>query len=509
MKFEKQIKEHQERTEKVLQMGGEEKLKKRHEQGVLNARERVDHVLDPGTFRESGRFAASYIPEIREKTPADGKIAGFGNINKRKVGVVANDFTVMAASSSRTNNKKMGHIKAVCKKRGLPLVLLGESTGSRMPDVMGAEGIGASSSNTQYLRTRETPWVSALMGNCFGSSAWYASLSDFMVMTKGSIMAVASPRLTALATGEKEDLQLGGAKMHSEVTGMADLVVGTDEEALEAVRTFLSYLPSHHNEAPPVMPVPEDSDEAVKNILDIIPESPKSVYDVKKIIKAVVDKDSFFELKAKFGKTIVTALTRINGKSVGVIANNPMIKGGAIDADSCEKVVSFLILCDSYNIPIVFMVDQPGFLIGMEGEKKKMPGKVMNWMNALSLVTVPKISIIMRKSYGAAFLNMGGGGNADEVATWWSSSVSFMDPATAVSIVYGVTEENDPERFNEILQEMSKGTSPYDMAAIYNTQNVIDPRETREYLIDTLEVHQLRLENGVGEHLLRTWPTTI
>lgn len=508
MKFEKEKLEHKKRTKKALAMGGEEKLAKLKKAGILNARERIDLLFDKGTFFESGLFATSVMKDKRDETPADGKVAGFGQINGREVAVVSNDFTVMGASSSATNSKKMGHMKHVAQTRGIPLVFLGESTGARMPDIMGAEGMGGNNPN-QYRRTRETPWVSAVLGHAYGSSSWYAAMSDFNVMKKGAIMAVSSPRLASLATREQVDPEeLGGWKMHAETTGIADVVVDTDEEAIEVIQKFLSYLPSHHNEAPPVVEVPDGSDEAVKNILDLIPESSKSVYNVKKVIEAIIDKDSFFEIKARFGKSIVTSLSRINGQSVGIIANNPLIKGGAIDADAVDKVTSFLVLCDSYNIPIVFLVDQPGFLIGIEAEKRRMPGKVMNWMNALALCTVPKISIYLRKNYGQAFLNMGGGGNAHEVAAWWTSETSFMDPGSAVGIVHGISPESDAEKYNELLQEMQKGTSAYDSAAVYNIQNVIEPHETRDYLIRTLNIHQLRLSNGVGEHILSVWPTT-
>ncbi len=509
MAFEEYIAEFERRKAKAMGMGGPEKLARRKASGIMNARERIDYLIDQGTFLESGLFGTSIFPAMREKSPADGKIAGFGKINGREIGISSNDFTVMGASSSQVNGKKIGHIKDVATKRGLPLVFLGESTGARMPDVMGATSMGSSSKPTQYLRMRETPWVSAVLGHCFGSSAWYASMSDFVVMRKGSVMAVSSPRLIALATREEVDPEvLGGWKLHAETTGLIDLAVDTDEEALDAVKKYLSYMPGHHNEAPPRMPVPAGSDEAVKNILDLVPESQSKVYDVRKVIGAVMDRESFFELKAKFGRTIVTGLARLDGRTVGVIANNPLYKGGAVDADACDKVVSFLVQCDSFNIPIILLVDQPGFLIGVEAEKKRIPGKIMNWMNALSLCTVPKISIVMRKNYGQAFLNMGGGGNADEVAAWWTADISFMDPASGVAIVFGVNRQDDPERFQQCLKEMKRDTSAYDFAAVYGAQTVIDPRDTRSYLARILECHVNRLTNGVSSHLMRTWPTS-
>ena len=509
MMFEAAINQHQERLLKALAMGGAEKLQERAQQGVLNARQRIDRLVDDQSFHEMGLFATSIRPEMRERSPGDGKLAGFGRIGGRDVAVVSNDFTVMGASSSTVNSAKIGHVKRIATQRGLPMVFLGESTGARMPDVMGAAGVGSGDRPTQYRRMRETPWVSAVLGHCYGSSSWYAALADFVVMRKGAITAVSSVKLTSRAINEAVDPEaLGGWKLHTEVTGMVDLAVDTDEQALEAVQKFLSYLPSHHNEAPPVHPVPEGSGEQGQRILDILPQSRTQVYDVRKILALIYDKDSVFELKPRFGRSIVTALARLNGRSVGIVASNPIYKGGAIDPQSCEKVVSFLVLCDSFNIPLVFMADQPGFLIGVEGERQGAIGRVMNWMNAMSLVSVPKISVVMRKTYGQAVLNMGGGGNADEVINWFTAEVNFMDPRSAVSIVHGVEPQDDPERYAQLLDEMTKGTTAYDAAAVYAAHSVIHPAQTRAHLIRSLEVHQLRLSGGVGEHLMRTWPTS-
>jgi methylmalonyl-CoA decarboxylase subunit alpha len=509
MAFEKQKAEFEARRAKALSMGGEHKLAERKAQGVLNARERIAVLADEGTFLESGLFAVSRRPEAREKSPADGKVTGYAKIDGREVAIVSNDFTVMGASSSEVNTSKVGHVKKVATTRGLPMVFLGESTGARMPDVMGAASIAAGDRPTQYLRMRETPWVAAVLGHCYGSSSWYAALADFTVMRKGAITAVSSVKLTSMAITEKVDPEeLGGWKMHSEVTGMVDLVADTDEEALAAIRRFLSYLPSHHMEPPPVQPVPPGSGQDAHRILEILPEARAKVYDVRKILNLIYDAGSVFELKPRFGRSIVTALARLDGKSVGIVASNPFYKGGAIDPDSCRKVTSFLVLCDSFNIPLIFMVDQPGFLIGVEGERQGAISKVMNWMNAISLVSVPKISVVMRKTYGQAVLNMGGAGNADSVVAWYTAELNFMDPRHAVTIVHGVTEQDDPQRYQELLAEMTKGTSAYDAAAGNNLHAVIDPVDTRDYLIRLLDVHRMRMSGGVGKHLMRTWPTS-
>lgn len=509
MPFENEKAEFEARRARALAMGGERKLAERKAQGILNARERIAALADDGTFFEEGLFAVSSRPEARDKSPADGKVTGYAKVDGREVAIVSNDFTVMGASSSEVNTSKVGHVKKVATARGLPMIFLGESTGARMPDVMGAAAIMGGDRPTQYLRMRETPWVAAVLGHCYGSSSWYAALADFTVMRKGAITAVSSVKLTSMAITEQVDPEdLGGWKMHTEVTGMVDVAVGTDEEALAAVRRFLSYLPSHHMEAPPVHPVPPESGQEAHRILDILPESRTKVYDVRKILNLIYDAGSIFELKPRFGRGVVTALARLDGKSVGIVANNPFYKGGAIDPDSCRKVTSFLVLCDSFNIPIIFMVDQPGFLIGVEGERAGAIGRVMNWMNAISLVTVPKISVNMRKSYGQAVLNMGGAGNADSVVAWYTAELNFMDPRHAVTIVHGVTQQDDPERYRALLAEMAKDTSAFDAAAGNAVHAVIDPVDTRSTLIRLLDVHWLRLSNGVGKHLMRTWPTS-
>ncbi len=500
--------EFREKEAQALAMGGERKLGLRAEQGVLNARSRVDLLLDEDSFVESGRFAvSSFSEEAAAKTPADGKIAGYGKIAGRWCAVVSNDFTVMGASSSLTNAKKIAHMKRQAAKRGMPMIFLGESSGARLPDTMGARGMGLGLGNdpTQYQRKRETPWAAAVLGQCYGSSFLYTCCSDFSVMRKGAVMAVSSPRLIEMATNEKIDpQQLGGWKVHVDGTGLIDKVVETDEEALQAIKSFLSYLPSSNKEAPPVHDVPAGSGEGMKDILSFLPETRTRVYDMRKIIKTIVDKDSFFELKERFGKVVVTALARIDGHTVGIYANNPINKGGVLDVDACDKIQSFLVLCDSFNIPIVSLVDTPGFVIGAEAERRKATGKIVNFMNALQLVTVPKISIIIRKSYGQAFLNMGGGRNSDEVVAWPTAEVSFMTPRFAANIAYGLTPED--EGFDDAMVKMDRENNVWEMAAVYAIQDVIRPQDTREYLKRVLSAH--RADGAIGDHELRNWPTS-
>lgn len=500
---------HARRRDAALAMGGAEKLKKRADAGELNARERVDLLFDERSFAESGLFATSPVDADKDRTPADGKVTGTGDIDGRRAATIAYDFTVKGASSSSVSNKKMQHMKGLAARTGMPLVYLAESTGVRMPDVMGGAGLGAADDRDRFLRRRESPWVSAVFGHAFGSAAWHTVSSDFAVFRKGSVMAVSSPLLVSRATGREVDREeLGGWRMHAEVTGIADAVADTDEEAVEYVRRFLSYLPSHNGQAPPMAPVAEGSGERGHELDTVVPKSSSQVYDVRKVIEIIADVDSVFPIKSRYGKSLVTCLARIGGQPVGVIANNPIFKGGAIDTAACDKATSFLVLCDSYNIPVVHLVDQPGFLIGPEAERNKVIGKVINWMNALSQVTVPKVTVMMRKNYGQAYVNMGGAFTADATAAWWSAEVSFMDPRSAVSVVHGIEPDDDPERYDRHLREMARESTAYDVARVYGVQDVIAPADTRSFIRTALRDNALARTAGVGEHLLSNWPTS-
>lgn len=508
-KFENEMKEHRQRSESALAMGGPAKLKRRQEAGLLNARERVECLLDPGSWRESGLFATSTVPALADETPADGKVTGYGRVEGRPVGVVAYDFTVKGSSSSFSNNRKMTHIKDVAKRRGFPVIFMGESTGVRMPDIMGGRGMGMMSDETRFLRFRESPWVSGIFGFAFGSAAWHACASDFNVMRKGGVMAVSSSKLVRMATGQDIDPEdLGGWTVHARITGFADAVADSDEEAIGLMRRFLSYLPSNSSLPAPLAEVPDGSGDQADKLLDIIPDSPSQVYDARDVIKCVVDSGSFFELKQHFARNATTGLARIDGRPVGVVANNPKFKIGALDANACDKITSLIVLCDSFNLPLVFFVDQPGFLVGAEAEKQGIAGKVINWMNAISLCTVPRLTVIMRKSYGQAYVNMAAGGLGDEIAAWWTADVSFMSPHSAAKIVYGVDREEDPEEYDARLVEMARDNSPYSLAAVYGAQEVIDPRETRDFLTSMLFVHEQRNGGFVGKHFMATWPSS-
>ncbi|MCP4023433.1 MAG: carboxyl transferase [Desulfobacteraceae bacterium] len=514
MPFEKELAIFAEKKKHAMGMGKKESIQRQHAKGRYTARERIDHLLDPGTFFEVGMFAHSDMPGMEENSPCDSKITGFGKISNRRVAVLANDFTVMAATSSRIAGRKEGELKQYATCKGIPIIYLGEAGGARMPDIMGSKGLSSFGGNgfDTYLkimsRVRQTPMVTAVLGECYGMPTWMACLSDFVVQVKGTAMGVSGPRVLEMALGETvTDEELGGYRIHSEITGMIDRVAENEDQCFKIIQDYLSYLPSHNSQLPPVFRVPDGSGDKMGQILDFLPEKRSRTYDMLQVLNCIVDRETIFEIKPEFGKSVITALARINGKSVGIVANQPLFLAGAMDTDGIDKVTGFLCHCDSYNIPLLFFHDIPGFLVGKEAERNRVSARVMNYMNALGLVSVPKISVIIRKTFGMAFWNMCGSGcGTDFLVAWPNAEISFVDPVIAANVVYG-GKTVDPAEKQELIQSMVDDASPYGAAGLFNIHDVIEPEKTREYIIEALEIAQDTVTKGISEHKLANWPT--
>ncbi len=510
---EKLVEELKEKKMRALQMGGAEKVKRKHDSGWLTARERIDRLLDPDSFFEMGMLAHSDIPGMEDKTPADSLIMGYGKINGRRVAVIANDFTVLASTNARTNLKKVLQFKEQVKNQyQIPLIWLGEAGGARMPDCQGSKevcslgGGGVATCMPEFTNFRKQPFIFAAMGECFGVADFQASIADFVVQVKGSAIAVSGPRALTRAIGQSDSAQdIGGWEIHSKITGMADQVAENEEECFRIIKEYLDYMPNNNSELAPTKEVPPDSGEKMENILKYLPEKRTRGYDMHRIVECIVDGGNIFELKPEFGKMLITCLARVNGEVVGFIANNPIYKAGAMDTDALEKMTSFFCLCDSYNIPLIFLHDTPGHLVGKEAELKRVGSRVVNALQALYQVTVPKISIVIRKSYGQAALNMcGAGAGADFSVAWPTAEIGFMDPLIAADVVYGKLSEE--ERKKEV-DKMLGDNSPYPAAGSYYLQDVIEPRETRNYIIKVLNIIRDSKEKGISKHYLANWPT--
>ncbi|MBW2559537.1 MAG: carboxyl transferase [Deltaproteobacteria bacterium] len=511
MPFEELIQEMMLKKDKSRAQGGPEKIKKQHDKGRLTARERVEKLLDEGSFLELGALCTSDIPGMEEKTPADGLILGYGCINGRRVGIFANDFTVLAGSSAMINNKKMGIFKKQLYEYGMPMIWLGEAGGQRIPDIQDSgrillHGVGDDSARFGYSHLRQVPYVMAAMGDCHGVPDWQAVLADFTLMVKGASISVSGPRALARAIGQQYTAEeMGGWKIHAESTGMADQIAEDDNDCLLIIRKYLDYMPSNNRELPPTRPIPPGSEERMEKILDIMPERRRRSYDMHKIIECVVDGGEYLEFKPNFGAMLITCLARIGGETVGLIASNPIVNAGATDTDALEKSTSFMCHCDSFNIPLIFFVDTPGHLTGKGAELKRVGARVTNNLQALFQVTVPKITVLIRKGYGQALVNMcAAGTGTDFMVAWPTAEISFMDPEIGADIVLGNLPE---EERRKLVGEMMADSSPFPAANTYGIQDVIHPAETRDYLIKVLGIIRDSKGKGIGKHLLSGWPT--
>jgi len=512
MAFEETLNHLSEKKKAALQMGGTAKIEKHHAKGKYTARERIAMLVDPDSFLEFGLLACSDMPGMEKKTPADSLICGYGLVDGRRVGVVANDFTVLASTNARINLKKMLQFKTQVKKNRVPLIWLGEAGGARMPDCQGSKNIctlGGGGTNTlfaEYTHFRQIPFVMAAMGECYGVPDFEAMLADCVIQVKGSVLSISGPRALNRAIGQSfTGEEMGGWEIHDKITGIADKVAEQEEECLDLIKAFLSYMPTHNGERPPRKAVPEGSGSNMDTILDLLPEKRTRAYDMHNIINCMVDKGQVFEVKPNFGKMLITCLARIDGEVVGFIANNPLHNVGAMDTDGLEKHTSFLCLCDSFNIPIIFLHDTPGHMVGKEAEEKRVGSKVVNNLQALCQVTVPKIAIVIRKSYGQAAVNMCGPGiGPDYFVSWPTGELGFMEPTIAADVVFGSLAQ---EERGKMLDLMVSDSSAYPAAQDYFLQDIIDPRHTRKYLTDILSIVRDSDGSGVGEHRLANWPT--
>lgn len=488
------------RREQALAMGGRERVARHHASGRLTARERIELLLDEGSWCELGLLAE---PELRrdELAAADAVLTGFGRIAGRKVAVIAVDATVLAGTTSPINMRKQNRIAEWAGRRGLPLICLADNDGGRLPDILGWRFSTVAFDFSTFLQSPsgwpEIPRITAVLGASFGDSSLHSAMGHFVVMKRDTAIALSGPPVIRGAIGEDVSAdELGGPAVAAEVNGIAHMVVDTEQQAIDALARFLSYLPDSAAlpapEAVPVSPV-RDPEE----LLTLVPRQPRRGYDMRKVLEAIVDGDSLLPWADRFGRSVICALARVEGHAVGVVASQPMQRAGVMDVPALAKEAAFADLCDTFNLPLVFLQDVPGLMIGTEAERGGILRGYERVVTRLARAKVPKIATIVRKAYGGGHIALGGRPvNPDLLLAWPGAEMGFMAPSTGVRTVYrrrldAVRADQGVDAHDALVAELeaewATESEPWEAARNVILDDVIDPRTTRRMIAEGIE----------------------
>ena len=484
--------------EKMLKGGQEKYHKKNKEQGKLFVRKRLELLFDDGIQLEDSAFANI----LAEDLPADGVVTCMGKIHGRTVCVMANDSTVKAGSWGTRTVEKIIRIQETAEKMSVPILYLVDSAGARITDQIemfpGRRGAGRIFYN-QVKLSGKVPQICLLFGPSAAGGAYIPAFCDVVVMVEGNAsMYLGSPRMAEMVIGEKVDLEtMGGAKMHCSISGCGDVLAKTEEEAIAYVRNYLTYFPNNFMERPKTYePKPPAIFE--KSITEIIPENQNKPFNMYELIDRIVDEGSFCEIKKLFAPEIITGLGRINGQSIGIIANQPRVKGGVLFHDSADKAAKFISLCDAFHIPLIFLADVPGFMIGTQVEKQGIIRHGAKMIYAMSEATVPKISVIVRKAYGAGLYAMAGPAfEPDACIALNSAQIAVMGPEAAINAVYAnkiatLSKEEQAQFIQEKRKEYQREIDIYRLASEMIIDEVIEPNELRKTLEQRLHMYQTK-----------------
>jgi acetyl-CoA carboxylase carboxyltransferase component len=498
------IKKHREIKEKALLGGGKERIEKQHEKGKYTARERIEKITDPGSFEETGTLAETISTDFgmdKNRFPGDGVVIGYGEIDARRVSIIASDATVLAGSGQSTHVRKLVEAITNAGRYGIPLIQLMDSSGGRVQEGFGHISFSGSTFNSHTMISGVVPQITAILGRCAGGTVYGAALTDFVIMVEGiGEMYITGPKVIKRVTGEDISFEeLGGARVHNQISGCADFRVKTEDECFELIRKLLSYLPSNYFEKPPAREPKEDSplDDEIERI---VPSDPKKTYDMRDVILRIVDDQNFLEVKKEFAKNAIIGFARLGGKPVGIIANQPKIFAGSITVDSSEKTARFIRFCDAFNIPIISLVDTPGYLPGAKQEHMGIIRRGAKLLYAFCEATVPKISVVIRKAYGGALFAMGGmkEHGIDLVLAWPLAEFAVMGAEEAVEFLYKDElshAANREEMKGKVLEEYNeKYANPYYVARRMVIHDVIEPRETRKKIIAGLKYFEGKKE---------------
>jgi acetyl-CoA carboxylase carboxyltransferase component len=493
------------RRQEFLGMGGSDRVQKQHADGKLSVRERLDLLFDEGSFTEFSLLAhhQSAAPSMQGKsTPADGCVCGVGEVGGRRVVVIAYDFTVMAGSIGMVGELKATRMRELALRERIPVVWLIDSAGARIQEAAGSMFARTGDLfREQVHMSGVVPQVAAMMGPGAAGTAYIPGLADFVPMVKGtSHMALGGPPLVKAAVGEDVTAEeMGGSAVHTRVSGVADLEVADDEECLRMVRTYLGYFPSSNLERPPVLPVSDPGDRRCEELYDLVPANPRRAYDVRKVIRVLVDDGDFFPMKPEWARNLVTGFGRFAGRPAGIVANQPMFLGGALDVNAADKAARFVWLCDAFGIPLVFLMDCPGFLVGSAVEKQGIIRHGAKMLFAVAEATVPKVTVVTRKGYGAGYYVMNGRAyEPDLIVGWPTAEISVMGPEGAVNIIFrkqieaaGDREAQDAAR-DQMVSMVREQINAYIAAGWSFLDDLIDPADTRSAIVRGLELSETK-----------------
>jgi acetyl-CoA carboxylase carboxyltransferase component len=494
------------RLEEIRKMGGDERVAKQRSRGKMTARERIASFFDGGTFFEIGahgtQMGLAAGPDGKDKPPADAVVTAFGKVDGRMVCAAAYDFTVKGGSIGYTGEEKVTRLRSMALKGRWPMVWFIDSAGARIdpgsshPDMISLFAGTGHLFREQVHMSGVVPQVAAMVGPGAAGTAYIPGLADYVPMVKNiGSMALAGPALVKAVTGQEiTEQELGGSKVHSDVSGVGDGEFENDAAALAAVKKYLSYLPSSCDEAPPDLPVTDPIDRREESLLDLLPESTRKPYDMYKLIKAIVDHGEIFDIKPRFARSIITCFARIGGKSVGVVANQPNYLGGILDVDSSDKAARFMQVCDAFNVPLVFLQDVPGFMVGSKVEHAGIIRHGAKMLHVMAAATVPKITVVVRKAYGAGYYVMSGRAyEPDLIVSWPTGEISVMGAEGMVGIaarkLFG-DQEPPPEAKKMIIEQLQKNIDIYKVAGWGLIDEIIDPRDTRRTIAWGLELAQ-------------------
>lgn len=478
--------------------GGEAKIKKQHDAKKLTARERINSLLDEGSFVEIDAFVTHRCTEFGMdcvEAPGEGVVTGYGTVDGRLVYVYAQDFTVIGGSLGEMHAKKICKVMDMAAKMGAPIIGMNDSGGARIQ-----EGIDALSGFGEIFfrntcNSGVIPQISVIMGPCAGGAVYSPAITDFIFMVeKTSQMFITGPQVIKSVTGEDVTSDdLGGAGVHSSKSGVAHFTASSDEECIKQIKTLLSYLPSNNLEEAPYIAPTDEINRLSEKLTTIVPDEANKAYDVKELIAEVVDNGEFFEVQKNFAQNIVVGYARMNGQVIGIVANQPKVMAGSLDINSSDKAARFIRFCDSFNIPIVTFTDVPGYFPGVEQEQGGIIRHGAKLLYAYSEATVPKINVITRKAYGGAYIAMSSKHlGADMVMAWPTAEIAVMGPEGAANIIFknDIKNSSDPiaTRAEKIQEYRNKFASPYEAARRGYVDDVIEPDSTRPRIIAALEM---------------------